>query len=146
MLETNIKKIKLCIIFLLTIGLLTSGVSASTIKTDDVCDTNDVKEEIVGPSPDGKDYLVKGIIVHYKDKEAKAESNNGNSKPDGTKPNSCSKTFSKWRTTPVSYVVNPTNSQGLNLPFIQNAIMNGVNEWDDHTSQNLVVDTYTVDY
>ena len=138
--------IKLCIVFLVTIGLLTSGVSASTIKTYEGCDTNDAKEEIVGLSPDGKDFLVKGIIVHYKDKEAKAKSNNGNSKQGGTTTNSCSKTFSKWGTTPVSYVANPTNSQGLDLLFIQNAIENGVNEWDDHTSRNLIVDTYTVDY
>jgi len=141
MLEENINKIKLCIIFLVTIGLITSGVSASKIKTDEGCDTSDIKEEIVGPSPDGKDVLVKGTIIHYK--VAKAKSNNGNSRLGGTI--TCSKTFSKWGTTPVSYVVNTTNSQGLDPLFIQNAIVNGVNEWDDHTSRNLVVDTYTVD-
>jgi hypothetical protein len=141
MLEKKIKKITLCIIFLVTIGLLTSGVSASSIKTNEGCDTNDVKEEIVGLSPDGKDFLVKGVIVHYKNKEANAKS----SKQGGTTTNSCSKTFSKWGTTPVSYIVNTTNSQGLDPLFIQNAIMNGVNEWDTHTSRNLVVDTYTVD-
>jgi hypothetical protein len=145
MLEKSIEKIKLYIIFLVTIGLLTSGVSASTIKTDEGCDTNDVKEEFVGLSPDGKDVLVKGVIVHHKDKEAKSKSNNGNSKQRGTATNPCSKTFSSWRTIPVSYVVNPTNSQDLNLLFIQDAIVNGINEWDDHTSRNLVVDIYTVD-
>lgn len=145
MLEKNIQKIKLCIIFLVTIGLITIGVSASTIKTDEGCDANDVKEEIVGLSPDGKDVLVKGVIVHHKDKEAKAKSNNGNSKQGGTATNPCSKTFSSWRTTPVSYVVNPNNSQDLDPSFIQNAIESGVNEWDYYTSRNLVVDTYTVD-
>lgn len=141
MLEKKIKKITLCIIFLVTIGLLTSGVSASSIKTNEGCDTNDVKEEIVGLSPDGKDFLVKGVIVHYKNKEANAKS----IKQGGTTTNSCSKTFSKWGTTPVSYVVNTSNSQGLDPLFIQNAIMNGVNEWDTHTPRNLVVDTYIVD-
>ncbi len=140
--KKNIEKIKLCIIFLATIGLLTGGVSASTIKKDDGCDTSDIKEEIVGTSPDGKDILVKGTIIHYKDKEAKA-SNNVNSRQGRT--NSCSKTFSKWGKTPVSYIVNPTNTQGLDPLFIQNAVLNGVNEWDNHTSRNLVVDTYSED-
>ena len=68
MLEDNISGIKLCIIFLATIGLLAGGVSASTIKTDEGCDTNDIKEEIVGPSPDGKNVIVKGTIIHRKNK------------------------------------------------------------------------------
>jgi len=140
MLEKNIKKLKLCIIFFATIGLLTSGASASALKTNEGCDTNDVREEFAGISPDGKDFLVKGVIVHYKDKEAKAKS----SQQGGTTTNSCSKTFSKWGTTPVSYVVNPTNSQDLDPLFIRDAIVSGVNEWDDHTSRNLVVDTYNV--
>jgi hypothetical protein len=43
------------------------------------------------------------------------------------------------------YVVNPTNSQGLDLSYLFRMPLNGVNEWDNHTSRNLVVDTYTVD-
>jgi len=43
------------------------------------------------------------------------------------------------------YVVNPINSQGLDLSYLFRMPLNGLNEWGNHTSRNLVVDTHTVD-
>jgi len=50
----------------------------------------------------------------------------------------------KWKETPVSYVINPTNPDGLPADFITGAISASAGEWDSWTSANLF-GSYTVD-
>lgn len=52
----------------------------------------------------------------------------------------------KWKTTPVSYVIDPDNPQGLTEEFIVGAIFLSAEEWDTYTSTELFNDAYTVDY
>lgn len=42
-----------------------------------------------------------------------------------------------WKTLPVNYVINPTNSQGLTENFVNNAISNGAETWDANTISEL---------
>jgi len=104
-------------------------------------DNFNVKEEVYGLTDDKTDVIIKGTIIHYKDaKDIKSKQ-----VPLRIIPSICSKTFSKWRTLPVSYVVNPLNTQSLDSNFIKTSITNGVEVWDYVTSKNLVIDTYTED-
>lgn len=43
----------------------------------------------------------------------------------------------KWKTLPVTYVIDPDNPNGLPENFITNAIFNSAEEWDSHTSSEL---------
>lgn len=52
----------------------------------------------------------------------------------------------KWKTTPVSYVIDPDNPDGLSEVFVANAIYLGAEEWDAHTGAELFNDEYTIDY
>jgi len=56
------------------------------------------------------------------------------------------KTYLKWLTLPVSYVINPTNPQELTEEFITNAIFNSAETWDAATSKDLMSNDYTIDY
>jgi hypothetical protein len=51
----------------------------------------------------------------------------------------------KWTTTPVSYVINPTNPEGLSDEFVTSAIAASAETWDAATSKELFNDAYTVD-
>lgn len=57
----------------------------------------------------------------------------------------CWGTFATWNsTTPVSYVINPTNRQGLDSTFITSAISTSAETWDAATSRELFTNIYTV--
>ncbi len=76
-------------------------------------------------------------FIHY----AKP-SNPGNSKPAG----SCYKLIGyKWKTLPVSYVINPANPQGLTADFIASKLSLSAETWDGATSSELFNDSYTLD-
>lgn len=92
------------------------------------------------PTPPG---LEKIEFIHYKKDFAK---------PPGGAPKlpSCYKfltpTKVKWTALPVSYVINPTNTQGLTQDFITNAVFNSAETWDVAvTSKELMNDAYTID-
>lgn len=51
----------------------------------------------------------------------------------------------KWKSLPVSYRINPTNS-GLTDGFVTNAISTSAETWDDATSSELFNDAYAIDY
>jgi len=66
------------------------------------------------------------------------------------KPPSCYKFLTgskvKWTALPVSYVINPTNTQGLTQDFITSAVFNSAETWDAAvTSKELMNDAYTID-
>ena len=50
----------------------------------------------------------------------------------------------KWRVTPVSYVIDPYNLQGLTQEFIAGAVSASAEEWDSYTSTELFNDTYGI--
>ncbi len=52
----------------------------------------------------------------------------------------------KWKSFPVSYVINPANSQGVNESFIVSAIATSAETWDAATSSEILNDAYAVDY
>lgn len=83
----------------------------------------------------------KMTFIHYKDGKVKIDK--------GLQPGAmaCYKLLGvKWLTTPVSYVVNPANPDGLSKGFVVNAIFSGAEEWDKYTSRELFSDAYTIDY
>ncbi len=58
----------------------------------------------------------------------------------------CWGTFATWNTSiPVSYVINPTNSQGLDATFVTSAISTSAETWDNVTSKELFNNTYVID-
>lgn len=52
----------------------------------------------------------------------------------------------KWKTFPVSYVINPGNPQGLPEGFVTSAISTSAETWDAATSIGLLNDTYAINY
>ncbi len=82
-------------------------------------------------------------FIHYK---------KGYAKPieAGAKTPSCYKFLSgakpRWKSFPVSYVINPSNPQGLGEAFVTSAISTSAETWDDATSIELFNNAYTVNY
>jgi hypothetical protein len=53
----------------------------------------------------------------------------------------------RWKVLPVNYVINPVNPvQILDENFVTTAVSNAAEEWDAHTTKELMNDTYTIDY
>jgi len=92
------------------------------------------------PTPPG---LEKIEFIHYKKDFAKPEAAKAPKAP------SCYKfltpTKIKWKTLPVSYVINPTNS-GLVESFVTGAVSTSAETWDASTSNELMKDAYTISY
>src|SRR3989339_290842 len=66
-------------------------------------------------------------------------------KPSGT--DSCYKLMGvKWKSLPVSYVVNPANPSGLSQDFVVGTIARSAETWDLATSKDLFNDMVSVDY
>jgi hypothetical protein len=137
---------KLCIVFLVIFALLTNGASALAMNKmmkgddhEDGCPSDEnVKEEIVGLSPDGKDFLIKRVTKHPFDSK-------GSIKPQATSGSGCYKLMNgiKWLSPNITYVINPTNS-GLDPINVTAAFSTSTGTWDSSTSWNLF-GTYTVD-
>ncbi len=124
----------LIIIFLVAFMLLVNGaVAKSELKEEkdieDCQDNNDenVKEEVVGLSPDGKDILMKRTISHpVKEKVSKAI---GSSR--------CYKLMGiKWSITNVPYTINPTGSNA-GTDAVVTAFTASGQTWDGATSRPL---------
>ncbi len=88
---------------------------------------------------DKKDKDIERVdFIHY----AK-NTNNGNS----AKLPICYKLWvSRGTLLPISYVINPVNSEGLSQEFITNAIFTSAETWDDSTSKELFNNNYSIDY
>ena len=52
----------------------------------------------------------------------------------------------KWKSLPASYVINPSNTEGLAESFVTSTISTSAETWDASTSSELLNDAYTVDY
>lgn len=52
----------------------------------------------------------------------------------------------KWSLLPVSYSINPGNSQNLSEDFVKSAIATSAEIWDTVTSKELFNDIYSIDY
>lgn len=78
-------------------------------------------------------------FVHY------AKPNvSGKIKPPKTE--SCYKLMGvKWKNTPVNYIVNPINNEGLSADFIASAVSTSTETWDAATSAELVNDAFVLD-
>jgi len=128
---------KFYIIFLIAI-IIASGfvntASAVSTKGDKNSDDINIKEEVVGITPDGK-TLIKRVVSHPKEKPVKSESQNGKGPKD-----SCSEYFAKWSNTPVNYYLNPLNTQHLNWILLNSAINTASETWDIPVTPSLVND------
>ncbi|MEK6854297.1 MAG: hypothetical protein AABX60_03100, partial [Nanoarchaeota archaeon] len=116
-------KLSWAIVILTTTVLLLSAAATGSL----LIPANDkAKENAKAPenSPAIEDNwdLVRVDFIHY----AKPTS-----PPKGPKTESCYKlTGVKWKTFPVSYVINPANPQGLSEAFVTSAIATGAEAWD----------------
>lgn len=124
------KTIKLIFAVLIAFMLLMNGaVAKSELKEEkdieDCQDTDEnVKEEFVGLSPDGKDILMKRTISHPV--KEKSVTHGGTSK--------CYKLMGvKWGVTGVPYTINPTVS-GVGADVVESAIRASAQTWDAGTS------------
>lgn len=70
--------------------------------------------------------------------------------PNPVKPPQAEKCYKllgvKWKSLPVSYVINPTNPQNLSEEFVTSAILTSAETWDAATSTELFNNAYTVNY
>lgn len=132
-------KIGLALLALSVIALLLSLAAAASL----LIPANDkAKENAKAPekSPVIEDNwdLIRVDFIHYV-KPA--------SPPKGPKAETCYKLIGvKWKTFPVSYVINPANPQNLSEAFVTSAIAAGSETWDAATSTELFNNSYTVNY
>jgi hypothetical protein len=84
--------------------------------------------------PKEKEPIDKITFIHYKNGEIKVKGSAARA------PTCYSLMGIKWRSLPVSYVINPT---GYGKDFVINAISASTGEWDSHTTANLF-DGYTI--
>lgn len=98
---------------------------------------------LVSAVPSDKDSIDKITFIHYKDGKVKVV--DPKARP-GT--NTCYKLMGvKWAGTnpAVSYVINPTNQQGLPQSFVTSAISISAETWDSATSKELFNNKYQTD-
>ncbi|MDP2930485.1 MAG: matrixin family metalloprotease [bacterium] len=121
------KKLGLGILVILTV-LALSGVAVAI--------SNQGAEKSKAPD------LEKIEFIHWKNGFAKPET------AKAPKPSTCYKfltpTKVKWAILPVSYLINPTNPQGLTSDFITSAVFTSAETWDGATSKELM-NGYTID-
>lgn len=142
-----ISKNKVLSILVIFLVLTMSAASAAEVKknekedTSNVCEDgngNNVKEEYGGMTKDGE-VVIKRTIKHF-DNAVKSSESKARAKP----PSCYSLAGYKWTTFPVSYVINPTNTQGLTQDFITSAISQSAETWDASTSRELFNNVYSV--
>jgi len=151
-------KTKLVFTILATIVLMTSIIAASMlIPRSDKANPN----EEASITPPG---LEKVVFIHYKKGYGGYCNNNGDCEPElGENPScaDCKKDkvngeeestcyafldrWAKWKESPIDYVIDPNNPDGLEESFVTNAISAGAEEWDVHTTTELF-GTYSIDY
>ena len=80
-------------------------------------------------------------FIHYKDGKIKPVIN-----PAKPSTNTCYKLLGAKQQGTVSYVINPTNEDGLSESFVTSAIFASAEEWDKYTSKELFNNIYTINY
>lgn len=99
------------------------------------------KSPVIEETPEGEWDLERVDFIHY----AKPDGVGNGGKPKGG--DACYKLMGvKWREAPVSYIINPSNSQGLSESFITSTVQTSMETWDNATSLELVDNNYAVDY
>lgn len=92
---------------------------------------------VIDETPEGNWSLERVDFIHYVRPE------NPGKPPAAEK---CYKLLGvKWKTLPVSYVINPTNPDGLSEAFVTSAVSTSAETWDAVTGSELFNDKYTVD-
>ncbi|HLC77941.1 MAG TPA: matrixin family metalloprotease [Candidatus Nanoarchaeia archaeon] len=130
--------VKFNLLVLLFISVLAVGFAAASML---IPANDDAKENAKAPenSPVINENwgLERVDFIHY-------------AKPNGvgsTKSPSCYKLMGvKWNPLPVSYVINPSNSQGLSEGFVTSTISASAETWDSATSSEVFSNTYAVNY
>ncbi len=138
-------KTKLIFTILATVVLMTSLIAASMlIPVSDKAKENARAPEnspVITETEGGEWDLERVDFIHY----AKPESPPGLDKPKGQGGASCYKLLGvKWKSLPVSYVINPTNPDLLEGSVVS-AISASAETWDDAITSELIDDTFTVD-
>ena len=131
------KKLNLILASLVVVTVLTVFASAMLIPVNDNAKDNANAPEN-SPVIDEDWNLERVDFIHYVKPGTPG-------KPGGTE--TCYKLLGvKWKSLPVSYVINPSNPQGLTETFVTSAISTSAETWDASTSSELFDGAYTVDY
>lgn len=131
-------KIKIILLFIAALLVLAPAATASML----IPASDKAKENAAAPgsSPviDESWSLERVDFIHYAKPAAPARAPGSDS---------CFKLMGvKWKSMPVSYVINPSNPQGLSETFVTSSIAASAETWDAATSVELINDSYTVDY
>ena len=96
----------------------------------------------------GKGQLEKIVFIHYRKGYGKPPGTPGKGpdKDDGGDEGHYKLLGAKWKSLPVSYVIDPDNPDGLTEDFIVAAITGSAEEWDKNTGIELFDDTYIIDH
>ncbi len=138
------KKLGLILLTLVIILIMAGAVQAgmlipSSEKTKENAKAPE-KSPVITKTAGGEWELDRVDFIHY----AKPGNTGKPAKPPKTP--SCFKLMGvKWNNLPVSYVINPTNNDGLSTSFVTSAISSSAETWDNVTSSELFNDTYGVD-
>lgn len=125
------------ILVITTLVFSVTGTASMIIPANDKAKENSKAPEN-SPVIDEKWELERIDFIHY----AKPE-NPG--KPPKTE--NCYKLLGvKWKSLPVSYVINPSNPEGLEKSFVMSAVSTSAETWDSATASELFNDAYTIDY
>ncbi len=132
---------KLILGLVITLLLLPVIAIGMLIPANDKAKDNAVAPEnspVISETEAGEWDLERIDFIHY----AKPE-NPGKS----PKAETCYKLMGvKWKSLPVSYVINPNNPQNLSVGFITSAVSTSAETWDDATSAELFNNAYVVNY
>lgn len=122
-------------ILITTLVLSAAATASMLIPADDKAKEN-AKAPDNSPEIDENWNLERVDFIHYVRPE----------NPGTTTTEKCYKLMGvKWKTFPVSYVINPSNS-GLSEEFATSTISTSAETWDAATSTELLNDAYTVNY
>ncbi len=123
----------LLVLFVLTIDTALSVPNNDNSQADEHNPVITIEDPVRG--------IVKAEFIHYEKDHQKNAETNSIVPGSGT----CWGTFATWNNSiPVSYVINPTNPQGLSSAFVTSAIYTSVETWDASTSKELFNDIYTI--
>lgn len=126
-----------------TIGLLVSLMLVFTIVA-----SAGVAFASAGKPDDVPPPLEKRVFIHYKKGFGKPPGTPGNGPPPKEEDHSDHYALlgAKWKTTPISYVIDPDNPQKLDETSIVSAVSASAEEWDAHTTTELFNDAYAILY
>ncbi|MDO8467339.1 MAG: matrixin family metalloprotease [Nanoarchaeota archaeon] len=135
------RKINLVAIFVLAILLTSLATASMLIPADDNAKENAKAPEnspVISITPAGEWELERVDFIHYAKPTNPAK---------GSRTETCYKLMGvKWKTFPVTYTINPTNSLNISESFITSAVQTSAETWDAATSQELFSDAYVINY